>query len=240
MFGYIYITTNLRNGKQYIGKKHSSVFDENYVGSGSLLWQDIEENNYTREDFRVEVLNFTAKNLQELNELEKFYIKKYNAVESDLFYNIAKGGDGGRIYKTHPRGFLGKKHSEKTKEIQARTIQKYVNETGLNTNWKNGHPKGMLGKRHSEESNKKRVISNRKSYKNYFKNKVIFPDGKELYFNSREETSVALNISEYLFDKIVKSNEPFVVSKNTTHNRQHLKTLEGIRIVKIENTEVSN
>lgn len=240
MFGYIYMTTNLRNGKKYIGKKHSSEFDEKYIGSGSLLWKDIEQNNYKRQDFIVEILDSTATNLKELNELEKFYIKKYNAVKSDLFYNVASGGDGGKIYKVHPKGFMGHKHSEETKRIQAETINKYVNKTGLNTNWKNGHPKGMLGKKHSKESNDKRAISNRNSYKNYFKTKVIFPNGNVVYFNSREEACIKLKISEHLFDKIVKSKQPYVVTKNTTHNLKHLKTLEGMQIIKIENTEVSN
>lgn len=34
MYGYIYITTNLINGKQYIGQKKSDVFLEDYKGSG--------------------------------------------------------------------------------------------------------------------------------------------------------------------------------------------------------------
>ena len=37
MYGYIYETTNLINGKKYIGKHKSSKFDENYYGSGTYL-----------------------------------------------------------------------------------------------------------------------------------------------------------------------------------------------------------
>lgn len=239
MFGYIYITTNLINNKQYIGKKKRNKFDSKYIGSGKLLWEDIKKNNYTRDDFKVEILDTTAKNLEELNELEKFYIKKYNAVADDRFYNIASGGDGGKIYKTHPRGFLGHKHSEHTKKIQSETIKKFVIDKGLNANWKNGHPKGMLGKKHTEESNIKRAESNRKSYYNYMKTKVFFPDGKVLEFNSRNETIEYLKISKSLFDKLIKTGEPYIVHKNTRYNKEYLLTLQGIRIIKMENTEVT-
>ena len=37
MYGYIYETTNLINGKKYIGKRVSKTFDKYYKGSGKLL-----------------------------------------------------------------------------------------------------------------------------------------------------------------------------------------------------------
>ena len=38
MYGYIYLTTNLLNGKKYIGKHTHSEFDfEKYRGSGKVL-----------------------------------------------------------------------------------------------------------------------------------------------------------------------------------------------------------
>lgn len=39
-FGYIYITTNTINGKQYIGQHISDTFDKNYKGSGIKLKED--------------------------------------------------------------------------------------------------------------------------------------------------------------------------------------------------------
>lgn len=37
MYGYIYQTTNLINGKVYIGQHMSESFDANYYGSGKWL-----------------------------------------------------------------------------------------------------------------------------------------------------------------------------------------------------------
>ena len=37
MFGYIYETVNLIDGKKYIGKHKSSKFDSKYLGSGTYI-----------------------------------------------------------------------------------------------------------------------------------------------------------------------------------------------------------
>lgn len=39
MFGYVYLTENLINGKCYIGRHHSTEFDTKYKGTGILLKQ---------------------------------------------------------------------------------------------------------------------------------------------------------------------------------------------------------
>lgn len=43
MYGYIYLTTNLINGKKYIGQHASPVFEpDRYIGSGVILWKAIK------------------------------------------------------------------------------------------------------------------------------------------------------------------------------------------------------
>lgn len=112
MYGYIYLTTNLINNKKYIGKKKSDIFLGNkYLGSGIALNSAIEK--YGRSNFTVELVDM-ADSLEELNEKEKFYIEKYNAVLSEEYYNIANGGDGGIVWGTeenHPS-----KHTDRAGE----------------------------------------------------------------------------------------------------------------------------
>lgn len=127
MYGYVYITTNLINNKQYIGKHKSKSFTENYKGSGKLLWKAI--NKYGVENFKVELMEecFSA---EELNSREIYWINYYNAVNSEKFYNLKNGGDGGFAPHSgisHPlygkRGKLspnyGKKHKHPHGKIPA-------------------------------------------------------------------------------------------------------------------------
>lgn len=96
MFGYIYLTTNLVNGKKYIGKHKFSGpgIDKKYLGSGSSLQKAIKK--YGSENFKTEILE-TCDSVDELNEREKFWINLFNASEDNNFYNIAFGGDGGDV-----------------------------------------------------------------------------------------------------------------------------------------------
>jgi hypothetical protein len=89
----IYKTTNLVNGKIYIGKDVKNNPD--YLGSGLILKNAI--NKYGKENFIKEVLE-TCSTQIELNEKEVFWIEKLRATDKTIGYNIAPGGRGGNIY----------------------------------------------------------------------------------------------------------------------------------------------
>ena len=93
MFGYIYETTNLINGKKYIGKHKSSKFDKNYLGSGVALSRAIDK--YGKENFSVKIIEKidNSKNYKFLSEREMYYIEKYNAVKNKNYYNRSYGGE---------------------------------------------------------------------------------------------------------------------------------------------------
>lgn len=97
MYGYIYLTTNLVNGKRYIGQKKSDVFlHEKYLGSGLLLKNSIKK--YGKENFKVELIE-ECESEEQLNDREIYWISYYNACDSDDFYNIHCGGSGGDTLK---------------------------------------------------------------------------------------------------------------------------------------------
>lgn len=91
MYGYIYITTNIINNKKYIGKHKAKIHSKSYLGSGVILNEAIKK--YGRSNFTNKVIEW-CNSLDELNEREIYWIKYYNAVNSDDFYNISPGGDG--------------------------------------------------------------------------------------------------------------------------------------------------
>lgn len=95
MYGFIYITTNHINGKKYIGQKKYDKYNhwKTYLGSGILLSRAI--NKYGRENFSKEIIE-ECETRDKLNAREKYWIFYHDAVNSDKFYNLASGGDGGR------------------------------------------------------------------------------------------------------------------------------------------------
>lgn len=91
IYGYVYLITNQLNNRKYIGIHHYTKpeIDKAYYGSGKIITQAVR--TYGRKNFCIQVLDW-AESFDELSELEKYYIKLYNAVESEDFYNLADGG----------------------------------------------------------------------------------------------------------------------------------------------------
>jgi hypothetical protein len=89
MVGYIYLTTNLINGKIYIGQHICKTFDHNYYGSGTRLKKAISE--YGKRSFKMELL-YKANSYERLNIAEITYIEIYNSSDPEIGYNITKGG----------------------------------------------------------------------------------------------------------------------------------------------------
>lgn len=150
-FGYIYETTNIINGRKYIGKKKSSIFDENYLGSGVLLQKSIKK--YGRNNFKTIILQW-CKTREELNESEKKFIMLNNAYKSNDFYNIATGGEGGNTYagKSEEEMFL----------IKKKISHGNSGDKNGNKGQYCGEKNSMYGKKHSKESRRKISDSGKK------------------------------------------------------------------------------
>jgi len=89
MYGYIYITTNSKNGMKYIGQKKSNTFLGNkYLGSGVKLIEAVEE--FGKDEFNVELLE-SCNSLNELNICELYWIWYFNAIYNQTYYNSKFG-----------------------------------------------------------------------------------------------------------------------------------------------------
>jgi group I intron endonuclease len=94
----IYKTTNLINGKIYVGQ--DSKNNPEYLGSGVIIKKAISK--YGKENFKKEILEVCLTK-EELDIKEQYWIKELNSI--DVGYNVSSGGGG----------CLGCKDSDETK-----------------------------------------------------------------------------------------------------------------------------
>ena len=160
--GYVYKTTNLNNGRCYIGKRTKPIFDENYFGSGVALQSAIKK--YGKENFKVEILGW-ATSIDELNQLEIDNISLYKS--DNHLYNIAKGGDGGNTILHHPDKdrIIKKRNSGLSSWHASLTEEEKILRSKKISDAKKGKTNGHLGYKHKPETIEKIKASN----KNYTK-----------------------------------------------------------------------
>jgi len=129
---YIYCITNLVNNKKYVGqtikdnpnnrwKEHINVAKRNspyHIHKAIIM--------YGVKNFQFEVIDGSASNIDELNDLEEFYIGFYDTFKG-VGYNSTSGGDNfihseetkkkmSLRHAGEKNSFYGKKHSNETKQ----------------------------------------------------------------------------------------------------------------------------
>lgn len=122
----VYKTTNLVNGKIYIGQ----TIRENtgYLGSGYYLRRAVKK--YGKSNFKREVLA-RCSSQEELDEMEKFYIKEFDSTNRDVGYNIALGGTGSVLAAGYKHLISGENHY--LKKMSSEEFQEWINNrTGTN------------------------------------------------------------------------------------------------------------
>ena len=107
-YHFIYKTTNLLNGKYYIGMHSTDNLNDGYMGSGKRLRYSV--NKYGKENHKVEVLEFFDDRKQ-LAAREK-EIVNLNEIAKEECLNLCVGGQGGFI---NEEGY--KKGAKKMSEI---------------------------------------------------------------------------------------------------------------------------
>jgi len=127
--GVIYMTTNLINGKKYIGR--DSKNNPNYFGSGLLLKYAIRK--YGKHNFEKRIMEICSSK-EDLIKREEYWLKYYDAGNNPMFYNTNNFSTGGAL-------FSGRNHSE--------TSRKKMSES------RSGERHHMWGKKHSPETRRK-------------------------------------------------------------------------------------
>lgn len=186
---YVYETTNLINGKKYIGKRtcNCPIEEDKYMGSGTLIKKAIKK--YGKDKFKKEILQ-VCENEEMAFKWEKVYIEQVKAYKNNNYYNIASGGEGGW------GNFAGKTEEE----MRLRSLKLSVANKGRivseDTRKKlsiaqSGNRNGFYGKQHSQET--KQHLS--MIFKERFKDKTKHPT-----YGKRWEEGTHPNIGKKLSD----------------------------------------
>lgn len=143
---YIYLITNVINGKNYIGQRCCPVWksspdeDTSYMGSGVLLMK--AKKKYGVKNFNKEIIAI-CNSRKEADILEIQYIKFYREI-GKAEYNLADGG----------KGSSGVKHSDEVRKKDSDTIKALWKNEEYRNNVIKSHKGGKSwakGKKFSEE-----------------------------------------------------------------------------------------
>jgi group I intron endonuclease len=161
----IYKTTNLIDGKIYIGKDVKN--NSSYLGSGVRLKLAIKK--YGVQNFKKEVLEDNILDKKTLSEREIYWISYFNSNNRLIGYNLTKGGDGGDTITNNPNKetILKKKKGKipwnkglKVDKLLGEKNGNYGNPTGFKgnkTTFKPGDLHPFKGLKQSNSQIKKRV-----------------------------------------------------------------------------------
>lgn len=162
-FGVVYRITNTVNGKIYIGqtidpdtRKESHRKHGKYMPHTNHFYNAVKKHGW--EAFRFEEID-TAFSPEELNHMETYWIKWFNATDPEVGYNIAKGGADRscqestrrKISESHKRNirlglkshsYSGKRRSDEEKAHMSEIVK---------IRYKDGFIHPMLGKKQSPE-----------------------------------------------------------------------------------------
>jgi hypothetical protein len=178
---YVYVTTNLVNGKQYIGDSVTNNIDKHwyYLGSGNLIKAAIKK--YTRRNFKKIILETFNTKLEAFNAQSK-YIIQYNTLTPNGYNISPKGGIG-----------VNGCHSQDTKDKiskseQGRFVSKITRE--LRSQSLKGLPSKMKGRKLKDVWIEKYGIEDgTQKYNEHIKQKQIQQKGKKhnIFEESRQK-----------------------------------------------------
>ena len=134
----IYMTTNLINGKKYVGRcSKDERWETGYLGSGVLLKQAIRK--YGCENFERIILEElpNSATLREAIDLEKEWLIKLDCKNSPDFYNMSNDTGGMSA---------GDKHSDETKEKISDSMKLFYGDAGLPPEWRENVANAVKGR----------------------------------------------------------------------------------------------
>lgn len=210
----IYLITNLKNKKQYVGITKFSIEERfaQHVKRGFLLTEAIQK--YGEQMFSINLIE-EVESSDIAYELEQYYIKEYNTKVPNG-YNLTDGGDG--IFGWEATEEYRKECSDRTKQLHK---EKKV---------------GMYGKKHSTET-KMKMSESSKGNKNC-SGRVLSEESKEKI----REKHLGKTLSDETKKRISKNHHDVSGKNNPMYGKKHSpETIEKIRKKLLErNLKIKN
>ena len=190
MHHYVYITTNLSNGKQYVGDHSTKNLEDNYLGSGVYLKKSIEK--YGKENFVREILEFFDTKQKAFDGQEK-WINECDTLTPNGYNLSPTGGYGtfGGSMSEETRRKIGKIHkgrkvSKETKEKISKALKGRVKSSKECENIRQsklGRKNPMFGKNLTTETKEK--------MSNSHKGQIAWNKDIKLSKETKEKMSIA-------------------------------------------------
>jgi group I intron endonuclease len=151
-YNFVYITTNLINGKQYVGFHTTNNLNDGYVGSGKLIMYAVKK--YGKENFSREILEHCS--LDQWREKETYWINIKQTKKHEGGYNLSDGGEG--VIGMDPWN-KGKRNCYSKETLEKWSEQRKGRK--LSTDAKIKLSKFNAGKKVSEETKRKMSVSHK-------------------------------------------------------------------------------
>lgn len=191
----IYMYINKTNGKRYIGqttdfnrrhKEHLQVsFNSNRKEYNTPIHRAIRK--YGADNFEIVILEQNIATQEEMNELERFYIKKYNTLTKEYGYNISDGGSYGNPLKGKTEEEVKKIRDKCSKSMEGKMVgeknpmygKKWDEKRKAEMSLKNsGENNPFYGQHHSDET-KVKISKYRKGQSSPKKGKHLTEETKQ-------------------------------------------------------------
>lgn len=219
----IYKTTNLIDGKFYIGQ--SSKNNPKYLGSGKYLIRALKK--YGKENFKKEIIEHCI-NRDHLNEREIFWIKELKAQDHNIAYNIVDGGLAGDLgeYANNKKKKSLKKFFKNNPGFHAGSKNANYNDTifhfyNIETKEEFRSTKFELGK-YLNDNRSSHVnslcVERRLTYKNW----ILFKN-KDLVTNEYLKNKRIINNPQYDNKKYSFIHNSGIIEENITQNEMRKK-----------------
>jgi group I intron endonuclease len=214
----IYKTTCIINNKIYIGQsKHNRNW---YIGSGKLLKKAIEK--YGKESFVKEILVEGNLSQEELDHFEIKYILEFNSIDSEIGYNIEKGGYGN----------TEKQNIRISKSMKGRKLSE---ESRLKiSNSKIGKKLSLETRKRISYSNKGN--SNRKGIPHTEEDKVKVSNSLKIFYESEENRKKSSDAAK----KRVEEGKCLEGIRIISSKENQIKATEQARLKNIKSVELSD